>query len=140
MNNCSRHLFISDNGSTCLANFHLFGDNSGVAPPSRKLVDCIWKSCAAQTTWPLSQPYRWNTKEYMAFGVGLAAGVAGRLSLLVAKRLRAFTPEFLTGFNCIVFSVFRYDHEAAEIFLLADWLLSKADEIHIPKSKYWLRY
>lgn len=50
----------------------------------------------------------------MAFGVGLATGVAGRLSLLVAKCLRAFNPEFLPAFNCIAFSVFGYDREAVD--------------------------
>lgn len=57
-------------------------------------------------------PTRSKGIQGITFGVGLAAGVTGKLSLLTANHLWGSTSGFLSGFNSVAFSVFGYEHKA----------------------------
>lgn len=60
----------------------------------------------------LTIPTKSKGTQSTTFGDGFVAGVARKLS---ANRLRGFTLDFLFGFTSIAFSVFVYDHRAAEV-------------------------
>lgn len=73
------------------------------------LGDGIWRPCPDYILSTLSAlATRSKGIQSIISGVGLVAGVAGRLSVLTVNRLQGSTLSHLSGFTSINFSMFRY--------------------------------
>lgn len=58
---------------------------------------------------------RTKFKRIHSIGADLAAGDAGNFSVFTDNHLRDPTPDFLSGFSTIAFSIFGYGHKAVMV-------------------------